>query len=225
MDDRFFTLVPQWARERCGDNLYAVTDLCRLQWLQQTLAEGRASRAIWIDADVLVFAPDSFRLPIGTGHAFAKELFLKVGNDGSAVPVHGINNAVMVFERGDATLAAYLDACTDLLRTLPSGPVPRTALGPQLLQRLAEDRGSALIDGVGLFTLALMREVARGGSEFTRAYLQHSPTPPAAANLCHFLRNATPPLHRAGFDALYLSALEQLLATKGAVLNGSIRPR
>jgi hypothetical protein len=38
-----------------------------------------------------------------------------------------------------------------------------------------------------------------------------SPAPLGAANLCHFLRNATPPAHRQGFDTLYNRAVARML--------------
>ena len=40
-------------RKRCADNIYAVTDICRLEWAKSKLAEGYA-RVVWADADVLV---------------------------------------------------------------------------------------------------------------------------------------------------------------------------
>lgn len=220
MDDAFFALAPAWARERCTGNPYAVTDICRLVWQKQMLDQGW-ERAVWADADVLVFAPDTLDIPIGRGHGFARELFLQVAADGRAVPIHGVNNALMAFERGDHMLAAYLEACYARLRALAPGPVPRTALGPAILAELATQHDLRLIEGVGLFTLAMMQDLAGGGGTHAREYLRLSATAPAAANLCHFLRNATRTTDRPQFDAIYNRAVELLLATQGGVIAGA----
>ena len=81
MDDAFFNLAPEWVRERCAGNLYAITDVCRLTWLKRKLAQGFA-RAVWADADLLVFAPQALKIPGSMGHGFARELFLQVAPDG-----------------------------------------------------------------------------------------------------------------------------------------------
>ncbi|MDT7838097.1 hypothetical protein [Aquabacterium sp. OR-4] len=247
MDDAFFDLAPDWARQRCAGNVYALTDLCRLLWAERALADG-ADRVLWADADVLVFEPARLRWPAGQGHGFARELFLPVDRLGRAgPPQHGINNALMGFEAGDPVLADYRAACEQALRSAPAGPVPRTALGPALLAALGRERPLQVIEGVGLFTLAQMQAIAQGaglagaqgaglagaqepglagaqrpglaaGQALLAATLQHSHTPPAAANLCHFLRNATPPAQRPGFDALYGQAVQRLLAHGAAAL-------
>lgn len=214
MDDAFFALAPDWVRDRCAGNLYAVTDICRLVWLKQKLAQG-FERAVWADADVLVFAPLALKIPASNGHGFARELFLQVTTGGRTKPVYGVNNALMAFERGDPMLDAYLDACHARLRALPPGPVPRTALGPAILTELAARHGLKRIEGVGLFSLAVMQDIAQGGGVILREYLRLSRVRPAAANLCHFLRNATPAAQRPHFDAVYDSAAQRLLATGG----------
>lgn len=118
-------------------------------------------------------------------------------------------------------LDAYLDACYGHLRALQHGAVPRTALGPALLKRLATTRSLHAIEGVGLFSLAIMKHIAAGGSALTQEYLRLSVTAPVAANLCHFMRNQSPPQRRPTFDRLYEKAIASLLMTGGSVLAGS----
>jgi hypothetical protein len=219
MGDEFFDLAPDWVRERCAGNPYAVTDVCRLVWIKRKLDEGFA-RAIWADADLLVFTPQSLAIPAGRGHGFAREMFLPARADGRMRPVYGINNALMAFERGDPMHDIYLDACRARLRALAPGPVPRTALGPAILADLATRHPLRRIEGVGLFTFGMMQEIAQGGGALIRAYLHLSAVRPAAANLCHFLRNETLPADRPRFDSLYNTAVETLLATRGAILRG-----
>jgi hypothetical protein len=217
MDDAFFSLAPDWVRQRCAGNPYAVTDVCRLAWVQEKLADGHA-RVIWADADLLVFDPQNLAIPEGIGHGFARELFLRLNADGTTSPVHGINNALMVFERDDPMLETYLAASLACLRALPRGQVPRTALGPAMLAGMSRVRKLNTIEGVGLFSLAIMQDIAGGAGTLAREYLRHSTAAPAAANLCHFLRDATAPESRPLFDDIYETAVNKLLGTRGAVL-------
>ena len=74
VDDRFFDPVPAWYRERCGKQLLPVTDLARLLLIQERFARGW-QRVAWIDADILVFDPERFRIDIGGDAAFCRELW------------------------------------------------------------------------------------------------------------------------------------------------------
>lgn len=219
LDDVFFNLAPAWARAHCGENIYALTDICRLQWLRDKLDSG-FGRVVWADADILVFNP--LRLEISSGHkyGFAHELFVRVEGNGAFRPVEGINNALMFFEREQPVLDDYLNLCFARLRQFPPGKVPRTALGPELISELNRKHALSLVYGVGLFTLAVMRDIARGGGSITRECARSSPKPLGAANLCHFLRNSTAAESRPRFDALYEQAVKRLLDSQGDVLLG-----
>lgn len=218
LDDRFFELAPAWVRERCARNIYALTDICRLQWMKNQLASVY-DRVIWADADMLIFAPDKLAITNHQRHAFAHELFLRLDGDGGVTPIEGINNAMMVFQRDDPVLDAYLEACLRRLRELPEGPVPRTALGPSLLVELAKEQPLQILHGVGLFTPEIMRQIGAGGGPLPREYLRRVPGPLGAANLCHFQRNGTAPQHRIHFDSAYAQAVDRLLATAGEIVN------
>ncbi len=215
LDDRFLELPPESVRQRCGANLYAVTDVARLMWAQEVL-QGEHERVIWADADVLVFAPDQLARHVDavSEHGFARELFLRVFKD-RIEPQWGLNNALMVFDRGSTMLADYLRICLAQLEGYRDGEVPRTAMGPALLQQL--DAGDRLhrIEGVGLFTPAMLGPFAAGQDELMHQYSSLCPVRPAAANLCHFMRNATAPAMRPEFDRVYAAAVERLLLSGG----------
>lgn len=214
LDDRFFDFAPDWARRRCGRNIYALTDVCRLLWIRDKLNAG-FDRVIWADADILIF--NSARIDVTTpnGHAFAHELFLQQKPDGGFMPNEGVNNAFMVFERNQDVLEQYIEACYSRLQSYDGDDVPRTALGPRLTDELASRQPLHRLHGVGLFTLAIMKEIAGHGGPLTRYLARHTPSPLGAANLCHFLRNATPALKRPGFDHLYNKAVSRLMASRG----------
>lgn len=221
LDDRFFELAPAIARERCAGNIYALTDICRLRWMQQELDAGW-KRVVWVDADVVVFAPDLLDVATRSGHAFAHEVFLSLRENGGFDVLDGCNNALMVFDsRGREMLDRYLASCLARLAGLPAGSVPRTALGPSLLKEWRDKGELELIDNVGLFTYAIMKQVAEGTGRLPAECARRARGRLAAANLCHFLRNATPPEQRPAFDELYLKAVTTLLVTQGGILVGN----
>ena len=74
--DEFFLFAPDWVHRRCTGNIYAVTDICRLQWMHDCLQAGY-ERAIWVDADVLVVAAQQINMGAHRGYAFAHELFIR----------------------------------------------------------------------------------------------------------------------------------------------------
>jgi hypothetical protein len=216
MDDSFLSLAPEWVRSRCGDNIYAVTDLCRLQLLKNMLEKGY-DRAVWVDADVLVFAPENLKIATEHGHGFAHELFFRFEHDGHYTALESINNSVMVFEKGQMLLDQYIAAAFNALRQSPEGPIPRTALGPTVLQKAYPQHELDRIYGVGLFTLAMMYEIVHGGGNLISDYVCAVPEPLGAANLCHFLRNETPVTHREQFDRLYMNAVDKLMCSDSDV--------
>lgn len=211
LDDRFLDLPPGWVRERCARNLYAVTDVARLIWAENVLS-GNHERVIWVDADVLIFDPSELAHHVDAvhEHGFARELFLRVSGRRTELQ-WGLNNALMVFDRDAPVLADYLRIGLARLDSYRDGEVPRTALGPTLLQSLDAARGLNRIQGVGLFTPAMLEPFAAGRDELMRLYLSHCAVPPAAANLCHFMRNATAASRRPAFDRTYAAAVERLM--------------
>jgi hypothetical protein len=217
LDDRFFDLAPDWVKVRCGENIYAVTDICRLIWLRERLRAG-FDRVVWADADLLVFAPERLDLDTEPGYAFAFELLLQ-WNDGGPITTRGsANNALMVFDRNQPLLDFYLFSCLERLRHYPDGQVPRTALGPDLIQALSKVLPVCVLHGVGLFDPSMMKEIRDGHGPLMNAFMAHSPKPLGAANLCHFARNAQEPRYRPVFDRVYGEAVQALLDSRGAVL-------
>lgn len=213
MGDEFLQLPPAWARALCGSNLYAITDLARLIWMQEVL-NTKSHRVIWADADVLIMKPEGLSSAISPcrGHAFARELFLKAGTADDISWQCGVNNAFMLFDRGNAMLDHYLNACLETLRECQPGRIPRTALGPGALQALGLRHSLRLVEGIGLYTPAMLRELACGQRTLVDRYQAECDAPVVAANLCHFMRNMTPPDARPQFDVTYARAVERLLA-------------
>jgi hypothetical protein len=219
--DEFFDYAPAWARERCGTQIFPVTDLARLNLMRDYLDRGY-DRAVWLDADVLVFAPQLLKIDTQSGYAFSHEVVLGELPDGRIhISAPSINNAAMVFEKNHPMLEFYRFATEAILRNPPPGEIARTAVGPQFLRALNSAMPIERLTSVGLFTPRLMIDIAKGGPDFhlCAAYARKFGYPMAAANLCHFIRHINDTASRQRIDSLFEQAIERLLATQGEILN------
>jgi len=222
VDDRFFDYAPPWVRERCARQLLPLTDVARLYLLRERLDAGY-ERVIWVDADVLVFAPEAFTLAGVHGYSLCREVWLRVGADGAAQIEEKVNNAVIVADRGHPFLDFWRFATEEILRAHAAediGPLSGSTVPLTELARLMPVR---VLPQVGLFSPPLVREAAAGGGPLLRAWAQHFGQPIAAVNLCASLQDRS-----AGGDSVGAAELEgavrQLLHTRGAVVNAALQP-
>ena len=79
-DDGLFDRVPPWFRERVGGEPVRMSDLARLLLARSLLA--RYERAVWVDADVVVFDPERFVLDAPDGYALCREAWLSLTPEG-----------------------------------------------------------------------------------------------------------------------------------------------
>lgn len=216
VDDTLFELLPGWFRERCGAELLPQTDVARLLLIRERLRAG-AGRVIWLDADVLVFAPARLRLePIG-GYAFCAESWIERTADGGVLASRRINNAAMVMEAGNPMLDFYLHACLENAARRPV--IGKLDFGPQLLGQIARVLPLASITSVGMVSPLLGVELARGGGPVCAAFALACGQPIGAANLCASLVGAVPDYDAAAVDA----AMDCLETTAGDVINKHLR--
>ncbi|MGE5203613.1 MAG: hypothetical protein ACM3O6_16265 [Acidobacteriota bacterium] len=212
--DEIFDLVPGWYRERAGHAVQLLTDLGRLVLARNLLAEGYG-RAVWIDADVFVFAPERLELPRERDFYLCREVWLEF--TGRTIEIsERVNNCVCAFERGNGFLEFYIAACEQLVRDTPA-PASPLVVGTQFLTHLDRVLRLPRIGNVGLFGAYLVRDVARGGGFFLNAFRQYFRAPIYAANLCASFRNKTlplpndqPPFHLD--DAVFERTLDALAA-------------
>lgn len=81
--------APAWVHERCGAQRLPVTDVARLYLLTEVLMQGY-ERVIWLDADTIVFDPDSLEIPVGEGYAFCREIVLRRDGRGACESCHTV---------------------------------------------------------------------------------------------------------------------------------------
>lgn len=217
--DRFFDAVPDWFRAICGRETGPMTDIARLVLMQRLFDRG-AAFVVWIDADVLVFDPDALAIDATAGFFGIRERALLLDRDRR--PVIGpenVNGAILGSARDDPRFATYRWAVEEIVRRHTDGPIPRTIAGPQLLTRMASRHPFAALDHVGLLTPAMIAEIAAGGTDLCSRYMAAFGSPLAAANLCHFYRDAVSDERRRRFDDAMNRAIALLVDTRGATIN------
>lgn len=211
LDDAFLELPPAWFRERCT-HLCTVTDLARLLSARELLE--RYERAVWVDADMLVFDPAHLQVPEAFAACF--ELWPALGGDGRLVLSPRINNSLLVFVRGGYQLEMLTDAAFRIAEA--SGVLGKLSIGTNLLTNLGQAMPLNLLRNVGMFSPLLMQDIAAGAAAYVPGYAGALPMPLAAANLCHSLVGA----EHAGAtatDATCDAVLAACLQSCGEVLN------
>lgn len=191
--DELFDRVDPKLVDKFSNQKVIITDLARLLVLKEALNEGY-DRAIWLDADVLVFAPNQFKLPelwdLPEGYMVGREVWvqssLKTANKLSAhVKVH---NAFLLFDRGNSFLDFYIDQAERFLHQC-QGSVPPQFIGPKLLTALHNVIQCPVMDSAGMLSPEVIKALLSSDkpSRILELFRKKSPQPIAAANLCSSL--------------------------------------
>jgi hypothetical protein len=170
-------------------------------------------RAVWVDADVLVFDPSVLSVDAsGGGFAACREVWVTGGPGGSRRALELVCNAVVAVSRdGRGELDRVL---AETERRFRPGGLHERALGPDLFTALAVP----VLDGWGLVSPVVVRELAAGSRG--PALDVHAAAQPVlgAVNLCASM---------ADDDAAWDGAVDQLTSSgswplaRNASLHGS----
>ena len=186
--DEIFELLPDAYRHVAAGRLPVLTDLGRLLLIRSALDKGY-DRAIWVDADVLVFGGD-MELPSGAGYAFCREIWVQpaAGKPESArLQVYrNVHNAICLFERENAFLDFYIHACERIVGAA-GGSMPNQIVGTKFLTALHNMMRLPLIETVGMFSPLVIRDLVNGGGPALQRLMEETRRPLAAANLCSSL--------------------------------------
>jgi hypothetical protein len=229
-DDRIFERVPVWYQEKVDKQIQLMSDLARLEVAKEFLS-GEYKRAIWVDADVVVFDESRFDINVTEEYAFCHEIWIEqlsalnaarrglrnFKRDGIYCRQR-VNNAVAVFTNGNSFLEFYIQACKQLVKNKPP-PISNLEVGTLLLTELHSRISLPLLTNVGLFSPHLMRDIASGGGKLVENYREQFGSPIRAANLCASYANKEYEGITAG-DDVYQIVLDKLMKTAGAVVNG-----
>lgn len=176
--DELFTWLPTPLRHRLASQRVVAADLARLYWLRAVLDEGY-DRAIWCDADVLVFRNFT---PGGGDHAFGRECWVQPAGQ-RLRSYRKIHNAYLLFRADSPVLPFYLDRARTLLERAELPVVPQF-IGPKLLTAWHNLVAFAVEERVGMLSPLAMHDLLRGGGAALQRTLEGHDRRPCAFNLC-----------------------------------------
>jgi len=224
VDDALFDHVPPRLREPAPISLLPLTDLARLGLLREKLSSGYG-RAVWIDADVVIFRPDDFRIPTSNGAMLCHEIWMERDEQGVVRHARNINNAVMVFDRGHPLLDFLHHAAIELFSHLEPGKIRTTTIGTDFLTRLGRIYPVRLLTQVACLSPLLLHATLAGTKpDLLREHATRFGHPFHAANLCRSKhergtqRSATSQESNLAPGQL-LDVVEKVIAAKGEMLS------
>jgi hypothetical protein len=212
LGDEFLELAPAWYRAKAGDQLCPITDLSRLLYARQLLAQGY-DLAIWIDADTLVFRPDELILSLPQGFAFTREVWTGLDRTGHMVTSVRVNNSITLFARNNQHLDFFIDACLRIARASPR--LGKLDVGTHFLTGLRAILPFPLVRGVATLGPMLLRNIARGESRDLEIHARAQGHRVVCANLCASMEGDGQIATRPTYDKV----IERLLESRGGVLN------
>jgi hypothetical protein len=219
-DDAFFDLVPRELYPRASAHRCVLADYARLVAAKQLLQEGW-DRAIWLDADALVFDPDHFTIDVASGFAFCREVWLDRVVLGSPQFRLTVNNSVSVFCRGESIIDFYLELARKILAA--DQPLTTLAIGTDVLLKLRRTAPFPLLTNVGIFGSEMTERYLSRDERFLRRYLAYQTSPVYALNLC--LSHQAPTTKTGNSTVnLHEPLIDHLLADRGTSLNRCFSP-
>ena len=203
--DELFTALDPEMRGLAAERPVVASDLARLFWLRRAVDEGY-ERAVWCDADFLVFAPERLRLPCGD-FALGREVWVQQDRKRRWRVHIKVHNAFLLFRRGNAFLDFYIDTAARLLR-LNAGGVPPQFIGPKLLTALHNIAHFPVLEEAGMLSPPVIRDLLEGGGGALDLFVERSPAIPAGVNLAASLA-AEAGLDEPGMERVIRGLLEK----------------
>jgi hypothetical protein len=187
--DEIIDLLPPLYREKCFGRWPVMTDLARLLLMRDRLDAG-ADRVVWIDADVLIFAPALFVIDPSLDHAVGREVWVSRDDAGRWRVRRHVHNAVLSFDAGTPALDFLIHATRRVVERLERPASPQIA-GPKLLSTLHNLVAFPVLEEAGMLSPAVLADLIAGDGLALLRQIQARRKPMAAANLCHSLLGAT----------------------------------
>jgi len=209
--DESFSLCGADYLAAAGQNVRSITNLLRLLLVRQAHESGY-DRAIWIDADILVFAPDALKIDLTERYAFAREAWINPLGGQAWKAQAGVNNSVFACMSGEPDLDWFILT----LRHIAAHRKIKTnyQLGGDLIKGLRSSLGFESLEGFGMFSPAVVDALSRKRDPVLRAQARFHGAPVYAANLC-----AGPQYHPIAAAGV-LAAVDALERTRGEIVNG-----
>ena len=182
LGDEMLDLPPAWVRTKAAGRTAMIADVARLMAARDFLTQGY-ERAVWLDADVLVFDPESLRLEIDADYAFGREIWVQEEGSGRLSVRRHVHNAACLFARGNPVLDFLIHASLSVVERI-DGHVPAQIVGPKMLTALHSIVDFPLIQEVGMLSPPVLRDIANQGGPALGLLRASLEGPMAAANLC-----------------------------------------
>jgi hypothetical protein len=210
-----FDYAPEWFRKRANHQICPVTDLARLIVAKEFFSKG-FERTIWIDADVLVFAPSQLKIEVKADFALCHETWIFKSPNGELAARSRVNNSIAVFTKGSIHLDFFIDACLRIAYQKTS--IGKLDVGTVFFSQLRAILPFPLLKNVGIFGPAIVADIAAEGGPYLKEYARHLKSSIACANFCASLAVAND--HQAAqLQNMYEAAVTKCLATQGAAIN------
>ena len=179
--DELFNAIPENIRNKTQNQKVIATDLARLLILKEALAENYQT-AIWLDADFLIFNPINFVIP-DWSYAVGREVWIQHDKNSKLKAYKKVHNAFLMFRQDNPFLEFYANTAERLLLQ-NKGTIPPQFIGPKLLTALHNIALLPVIETAGMLSPMVIKDIVKGKGPALDLFIQHSPQPVTAANLC-----------------------------------------
>jgi len=180
--DEIFDRVPVWYWEKTRHQKVVATDLGRLLLAKDFLNQGY-DRAIWLDADVLIFNPNELEIKVTEEYAFGLEVWIQYDKNHQLRAYPKVHNAICVFCRDNSFLDFYIHACQRIIKRFQGKQMVPQLVGPKFLTLLHNTMELPLITEVAMFSPLVLKDIVNGGGDALNLLQKNQKTPIYGANL------------------------------------------
>ncbi|MEB3177533.1 MAG: hypothetical protein VKL59_00595 [Nostocaceae cyanobacterium] len=224
--DNFFAYVPEWYIDKAQGKINVIADLARLEISRKFLKEGY-EQTIWMDADVVVFAPEKLNIDTIEEYLVCREVWLdtedgKNFGEGTLFCQEKVTNSLVYFTQKNRFLDFYIYATESIVKN-QTGRLSRLAVSTKFLSRLDEIMALPVFPNMGLFSPILMHAIVEEQNEIIKLYAKALKSPIYATNLCFSFRNQ---FHKGIMvnDELFEQVIDKLISTQGETINRYFSP-
>jgi hypothetical protein len=214
--DELFDQVPDWYMCKVAGRMPIASDLGRLLWIKNLLDQGEADIVVWLDADVLVFAPSKLKVAPVSSCVFGQELWVqknlpKSHPKGAEKPQRqrgtwqarkNVHNALAAFRKDCPVLPFLIEVIQRMMHRVDANFIAPQMMGPKLLSNLHNLADFELMPSVGALSPEVILDLTgkQAGHKETgvedlqvahqgalQALLAKQTEPLLAANLCSSL--------------------------------------
>jgi hypothetical protein len=214
--DELFDQVPDWYMCKVAGRMPIASDLGRLLWIKNLLDQGEADIVVWLDADVLVFAPSKLKVAPVSSCVFGQELWVQKNlpkshpkgaeklqrQRGTWQARKNVHNALAAFRKDCPVLPFLIEVIQRMMHRVDANFIAPQMMGPKLLSNLHNLADFELMPSVGALSPEVILDLTgkQAGHKETgvedlqgarqgalQALLAKQTEPLLAANLCSSL--------------------------------------